>query len=156
MSKVDRECGECEVCCVVLKVPDIGKAAKVPCHLLNRTGPGCSLHGSKLQASICREWQCLLKQGTTSIEARPDRVGIVTYLSADRSLCIHEFRPGSFESRPHLKEEVLKISDHTGIKAQILHSNGDKTLVVPKKNKDMYGQLNKIVTVCEKASNESK
>ena len=155
MIKGERQCGECEVCCVALKVPDIGKEARSPCHLLNRKGPGCSLHGSKLQPRICDVWQCLWRKGEVSIDARPDRVGIVSYIGADQSLCIQEVKDRAFKVYPHFKEEVLKMSDRTGINAEILHHNGDKTLVVPKKNAGMYKELDHIIKECEKANNES-
>ena len=156
MTKDIRHCGECEVCCVALEVPDIGKDARVPCHLLNRAGPGCSLHGSKLQPAIYNTWQCLWKKGEVSYDARPDRVGIVSYVGSDQSFCIQEVKDRAFKMYPQLKEEVLKISDSTGINTQILHHNGDKTLVVPKKNKDMYDGLHKVVSACKKVSNESE
>lgn len=156
MSKVGRECGECEACCVVLEVPDIAKAAKVPCHLLNRTGPGCSLHGSKLQPHVCNTWQCLWRKGETSIDARPDHVGIIAYTGSDQILHLQETKNRAFKIYPQLKEEVLQISDHTGMNAQMIYFNGDKTLVIPKKNKKMYDMFDKLTTECEKVSNESK
>jgi hypothetical protein len=51
-----RECGACDVCCVVfeIQVPSIAKPAGVPCRHL--TKGGCAIYESR--PDMCRHWLC--------------------------------------------------------------------------------------------------
>ena len=142
-----RECGECEVCCVSLKVPDLNKDAGIPCQFLKRPGHGCSLHGTKLQADVCNTWKCFWKRGELDEHHRPDKVGMVAFYSRESELhprgviSLQEVESGSFQHNKEAKEAVLQISDRVGIPTVLRPISGDKVLVVPKKEGSLYQQL---------------
>lgn len=157
MSKEIRQCGECEVCCISLDVPDIQKKAGVPCHLLNKKGYGCSIHNSSLQADVCRTWQCLWKKGIGDVGDRPDNIDVISYITIHDNICIQETKKGAIEKNPKALEAALKLCDITGRCGQIIYKGGVKTLVVPQKNKKLYRDFGKVVNEFhERADNESQ
>ena len=76
----DRSCGDCTVCCTVLKVdtPDFRKPAGLSCiHLTSR---GCGIHA--VRPSICRTWFCAWRRVARMPDAaRPDRSGLLVSLN---------------------------------------------------------------------------
>jgi hypothetical protein len=76
----DRVCGDCTVCCTVLKVdtPDLKKSAGVPC--VHQCSNGCGIHD--VRPKICRTWFCAWRRVASMPDgARPDRSGIVVSLN---------------------------------------------------------------------------
>jgi hypothetical protein len=74
----ERQCGGCQVCCVVLEIqdPSLNKPAGTPCQHLN--GQGCSIYEWRPQP--CRNFLCLWRLLPTLPENwRPDRSGIFIY-----------------------------------------------------------------------------
>jgi hypothetical protein len=73
-----RECGACDVCCVVfeIQVPSIAKPAGVPCRHL--TKQGCAIYEHR--PDMCRAWLCgwRLIPGLPE-NWRPDLSGILIY-----------------------------------------------------------------------------
>lgn len=73
-----RECGACDVCCVVfeIQVPSIAKPAGVPCQHLTRGG--CAIYEAR--PDMCRHWMCgwRLIPGLPE-NWRPDLSGILLY-----------------------------------------------------------------------------
>jgi len=76
----DRACGDCTICCTVLKVdtPDFKKAAGTPCaHLASH---GCGIHA--VRPHICQTWFCAWRRvAGLPDETRPDRSGLLVSLS---------------------------------------------------------------------------
>ncbi|WP_375383374.1 YkgJ family cysteine cluster protein [uncultured Sphingomonas sp.] len=76
----DRTCGDCTVCCTLLKVdaPNFKKPAETPCaHLASR---GCGIHA--IRPGICRTWFCAWRRiAALPEEARPDRSGLLVSLN---------------------------------------------------------------------------
>lgn len=76
----NRECGECSVCCISLRIQEanLKKAADVRCH--NLSDSGCGIYTER--PSVCRNWYCgwrlipLLGE-----EWRPDKSKILIKLS---------------------------------------------------------------------------
>lgn len=143
----ERECGDCEVCCVALNVPDLKKSAGVACRFLNKPGHGCSLHGTSLQANVCRDWQCFWKKGYLHKDHRPDRIGFVSYMNGEgTAMSIVETIPGAIKENARAREEVLKYSDATGMSVSMTCIDGDKMMVVPKTSNDgLYDRLDHII-----------
>jgi uncharacterized protein len=55
MTRLDkRQCGPCTVCCTELKIPQLGKEARVPCQHL--ASSGCGIYAGRPQ--VCREFLC--------------------------------------------------------------------------------------------------
>lgn len=75
----DRACGECTMCCTILKVDtaDIRKPAGTRC--VHLAAHGCSIHADR--PHICRTWFCAWRrvEGLPD-EARPDLSGILVSL----------------------------------------------------------------------------
>lgn len=75
----DRECGDCTVCCDVLKIdtPDLQKSADTRCTHLG--AHGCAIHA--VRPSICRAWFCGWRRSAAMPDtARPDRSGLLVSL----------------------------------------------------------------------------
>lgn len=92
-------CGGCTACCTLLAVPELSKAAQVPCREAYKTG--CRSYATR--PGSCREWSCLWAQGLVPTDAanRPDRMGMVFELRvvAGRPIVIaYEVRAGSSET----------------------------------------------------------
>ncbi|HVW75065.1 MAG TPA: hypothetical protein VHC39_15620, partial [Rhizomicrobium sp.] len=72
----DRECGNCTVCCVALRVDDPGlkKPAGEPCRHLGQQG--CTIYQTRY--AICRSWMCGWRlQPELDDSWRPDRSGVL-------------------------------------------------------------------------------
>jgi len=105
-----RVCGDCSLCCTVLRVDELRKLGGVPCPELRspaaarELGGGCGIHTSR--PAICRGYRCLWLQGGLDEEDRPGRLGAVLDLvtrGAETRLEIHEAEPGTFDRSPRLR-----------------------------------------------------
>jgi hypothetical protein len=79
-----RQCGDCQLCCVLLPVPPLGKAAGQRCKH-QRHHKGCAIHARLAQVvPECRLWNCrwLLNNDTADL-SRPDRSHYVLDLVPD-------------------------------------------------------------------------
>jgi hypothetical protein len=69
-----RQCGSCTLCCKLIPVEELHKAAGQRCQHV-RAGKGCSIYARR--PFSCREWSCLWLKGTENGEplalSRPDR-----------------------------------------------------------------------------------
>jgi len=77
-AQLERQCGGCQVCCVVFELhdPDAGKAAGEPCR--NLCPQGCAIYERRPQ--VCRDWLCVWRLLPTLPEHwRPDLSGILLY-----------------------------------------------------------------------------
>lgn len=106
MPDTGRNCGECALCCTVLRVDELDKPARVPCEKL-REAPrsGCSVYDTRPR--ICRSYKCAWLLGSFGDEDRPDHLGAVLDLEfrGDRLwLQIKEARPGALERSDRLRQ----------------------------------------------------
>lgn len=73
-----RHCGNCTLCCKLVPVEEIGKAAGHRCKH-QRYGRGCMIYA--VRPTSCREWSCMWLAGVDEegplALSRPDRVGYV-------------------------------------------------------------------------------
>ena len=103
-----RSCGECSLCCTVLRVDELRKLGGTPCRALARApAHGCSIHATRPE--ICRTYRCLWLQGAFEEEDRPDRLGAVLDLLGDAGvarLAVREASPGAVDRSPRLREIV--------------------------------------------------
>ena len=105
MPDTGRSCGDCALCCSVLRVDELDKPARTPCQQLRSDGPGCSIYSTR--PAICRDYKCAWLLGSFGDEDRPDQLGAVLDLEfrGDRLwLEIHEASPGAFERSDRLQE----------------------------------------------------
>ena len=99
-----RRCGPCSLCCTLLRVDELAKAAGSPCPKL-RTAGGCGIHPSR--PGICRAYRCAWLEGRFGEADRPDRLGALVDFAprgASVELVIVESRPGVFQRSRRLRE----------------------------------------------------
>ncbi len=113
-----RDCGDCNVCCTIMPVPQLQKPAGVECKDWDkdRVGGGCKVYATRPQ--VCRQWACVWRSGSNLLEPedRPDRLGIM--LDTMRqipgkpfvdAILVYETRPGGFqEAMPTIRKLALK------------------------------------------------
>ncbi len=78
-----RECGDCTICCMVLRIdaPTLDKPADTPCR--HSTGTGCGIYATR--PDVCRDWFCGWRRNAAMPEAaRPDRSGLLVSLDLNR------------------------------------------------------------------------
>ena len=69
-----RQCGPCTVCCTELKIPQLGKEARVPCRHL--AGSGCGIYAGR--PDVCRQFLCGWRLfDDMSDDWRPDLSGVM-------------------------------------------------------------------------------
>jgi Fe-S-cluster containining protein len=123
MSPTGRICGDCDLCCTVLRVDELAKRARQPCDKLRTDGPGCSIHQTR--PDICRGYTCAWLQGSFGDDDRPDRLGAVLDLlwRGDRLwLEIHLASPEAWERSDRLRG----IADEYREVALVRISNADR------------------------------
>ncbi len=114
-----RACGECSLCCTILRVDELAKPAGRDC-AHQRGARGCAIHATR--PPICRAYRCLWLQGGLEDDERPDRTGGVVDLETTGvglRLAIREARPGAFDASPalqaiaarHRESMPVRISD---------------------------------------------
>lgn len=112
-----RRCGECSLCCVVLRVDELAKLGGTPCPELGPPGSGCSIHASR--PGICRRYRCLWLRGWFEDDDRPDRLGaLLDYDPAGGHprLAIREARAGVFEESARLKEIAERMREQMPVR----------------------------------------
>ena len=93
-----RTCGDCSLCCLVLRVDELGKLGGTPCVHQDIGTKGCSIHARR--PGICRAYRCLWLSGGLEDDDRPDRLGAVLDVVAEGPVVrleIRESRPGVFD-----------------------------------------------------------
>jgi hypothetical protein len=99
-----RACGECSLCCTLLRVDELAKLGGTPC-VHQRAEGGCAIHPRR--PGICRRYRCLWLSGALDAGDRPDRLGAVLDLASRGGLpelVVHEREPGAFDASPRLRE----------------------------------------------------
>lgn len=97
-----RSCGTCSLCCTVLRVDELGKRAGDDC--THQCGDkGCGIYETRPQ--ICRNYQCLWRQGGLEDDERPNATGGIVDLETvgiGLRLGIRVRNRGDFERSPRL------------------------------------------------------
>lgn len=119
MPETGRSCGECEACCVLMGVKEIGKYPGQEClHQLG--GKGCSIYSTRPES--CQKFMCLWLQadpkGILQDKDRPEKCGVMLLVSGDHSAftkgtgiqvtIAHEVAPGAF-GRYHGERLINKL-----------------------------------------------
>jgi hypothetical protein len=71
-----RQCGDCQLCCFIMPILEIGKKAGVRCSN-QKFGTGCKVHGTQAQPRSCQAWSCWWLMNPAFDLPRPDRAGYV-------------------------------------------------------------------------------
>jgi len=101
-----RRCGDCTLCCTVLRVDPLAKLGGIPCSQLAdpAEGGGCAIHATR--PAVCRAYRCLWLQGGLEEAERPDRLGAIVDLRPSAEgvrLSIRQAAPGAFDASPALQ-----------------------------------------------------
>lgn len=116
-----RGCGSCSLCCIALRVDELGKLAGEPCPKLGQGG-GCTIHATR--PPVCRAYQCSWSKGRFDESDRPDRLGAVVDF-APSGLALHlvvvEAEPGAFERSPRLQAIAERHRDHMDVRVTDTH-----------------------------------
>jgi len=78
-----RTCGDCQLCCKLLPVKEIGKLANTRC-AHQRTGKGCMVYNTMRMPFSCKVWNCrwLVNDDADDLK-RPDRSHYVIDIMPD-------------------------------------------------------------------------
>lgn len=78
---ITRSCGDCQLCCTLVPVRELGKGANARCGY-QRFAKGCTIYDRRPMP--CRLWSCRwLTDSTTIAMRRPDRAGYVIDMMPD-------------------------------------------------------------------------
>lgn len=73
---MNRQCGDCQLCCKLMPVGELGKRAGTRCEH-QRAGKGCQVYTSPAMPASCRLWSCRWINGSAPGLRRPDRTHFV-------------------------------------------------------------------------------
>ena len=97
-----RQCGDCQLCCKLVPVKELGKLANTRC-AHQRTGKGCMIYNTRRMPFSCQVWNCRwLVEDDTADLSRPDRSHYVIDIMPD-------FVTMSDENGPVAKIPVLQV-----------------------------------------------
>lgn len=83
MDPVVRRCGSCTLCCKLLPVRELAKAANTRC-CHQSTGRGCRVYSTPAMPRSCKLWNCRWLTGEKTADlSRPDRTGYVIDIMPD-------------------------------------------------------------------------
>ncbi|MFN3806390.1 hypothetical protein [Asticcacaulis sp.] len=103
-----KACGECNLCCKVYDVEDVGKKAGTLCHH-TRESDGCSIWG--LHPQICQDFKCLwLKHDDLNGLWRPNTAGFVLRLEPNGTTLnvdVDPARPDAWRQAPYYAQFKL-------------------------------------------------
>lgn len=105
MRDAKRSCGECDLCCTVLRVDELGKLGGRCCEHQRGGGKGCGIYENR--PNICRSYRCLWLKGGLEASDRPDQIGAVIDLCVGEGpayLGIRQLHEGRFEASSRLQE----------------------------------------------------
>jgi len=111
-----RECGECSLCCTVLRVDEIAKLGGTTCQHV-RAGGGCSIHARR--PGICRGYECMWLRGKFRDEDRPDRLQAVLDLVPSGEtvrLSIRQATPNVFDASRRLQEIAAEFREQMPVR----------------------------------------
>lgn len=73
MNKLERECGDCKVCCFTGGVPDLEKPPHKHCKF--ECDKGCSIYGKPERPEICNTFKCAYLSGF--VDEKPSECGVL-------------------------------------------------------------------------------
>jgi hypothetical protein len=119
-----RECGDCQACCELVGVQELGKPYAAKCE--HQCTTGCAIYAARPLS--CRQWECHWKLfHDLQPEWRPDKSGIMMHLAGidenwtQIGLFVYECWEGAVKTMPHgLAEWIDNYSRERGRKVIIV------------------------------------
>ncbi len=99
-----RPCGDCGMCCKMVAVPELDKAAGVRCRHFAKA-QGCAIQATK--PGSCRAYQCIWTYAAPLDDSwRPDRAGFILQPGAGNTLDVlpHPAAPNSWRAEPYYSQ----------------------------------------------------
>lgn len=78
LDMLTKSCGECDVCCRVLEVRELGKPEYTDC-AHRKKGGGCGIWTDPSRPDVCGSWNCAFLYGWIPDHLRPDKSGVMLY-----------------------------------------------------------------------------
>ena len=124
----ERSCGECTLCCTLLRVDELRKLGGTACAMLRAAPapPGCGIYPRR--PAICRAYACLWLTGALDEADRPDRLGAVLDVATEAGvtrLRVHEARPGAYDASPRLREIAARYRESMPVRISDAARAGD-------------------------------
>lgn len=143
-TREQRHCGDCQACCTILKVDEIGKPAYTTCEA--QCEGGCGLYGRRPPA--CATFECLWFQGLWGDTVRPDRFGLMFSMVPASKLLAHltgwaDDAPIAWEVEPGASDEpgpramLAALSDHSPV--FVAKADGTRRIVAREKRYQQEG-----------------
>jgi hypothetical protein len=107
---LDRTCGTCHACCIVLGIEELKKHTNQACKHLDGRDPEhrCSIYDRRPKA--CSEYTCAWRQGLFEEDFSPQQVGFVaTAYEQGWSLMVFDARKAGGLAAGHVKTAVQRI-----------------------------------------------
>ena len=114
-----RSCGECNLCCIVLDVPELNKVRGIQCpHSVK--GVGCQIYDTRPQA--CVDFQCAWLQGDMEMDMMPHKQHVMIEKLPDVPVVLAMIEPNYHNVLRTLKEKLDPTYGSNGI--AVVASNG--------------------------------
>ena len=136
---IQRQCGECNACCIAPEVESLGKPDWERCkHLV---GGGCDIYGN--HPDDCKQYLCGWRQGLGEDEHRPDKIGVMfSALSSDivgDHIIIHEIEDGAI-NKVWVREQIRNLGSKLPV-FKVLPNRSRQLLVA---NKERWDEIKKL------------
>ena len=84
-----RQCGDCTLCCTVLRVPEFSKPEMQPC---KHCAVGCTIYVDRPRS--CRDFNCAWLMGDMDDDMRPDKSHVLIERLPDDTVVLAMVEPG--------------------------------------------------------------
>jgi hypothetical protein len=143
---INRECGDCTLCCKLVPVKELDKPASTRC-IHQRQIKGCLVYHTPKMPLSCHIWNCrwLVKNDTDDL-ARPDRSHYVIDIMPDFVIAVDDGKnikiqvvqvwvdanyPDAWKD-PRLKAYMMRRGEE-GIATMIRYNSNDAFIIIPPK-----------------------
>lgn len=141
------KCGDCNACCVVLGVTEIGKEEFQECpHIFWR---GCGIYDTR--PSECRNYKCLWLDSFSDegILLRPDHLGVILDVAEVKKLgvpvlVVREVRPKVFED-PNVQVLVKAAAKSINSLIYLRRGRGQASVIIPDWLSHLRGRITGLV-----------
>ena len=113
---MDRQCGECTLCCLVPEVPEMNKPINTMCKHCDK---GCTIWPDRPKS--CRAFDCAWLRGAMNDDMRPDKSHVAIEVLPDERVVLALIEPGYDHILSDLNEPLSEFTDR-GV--SIVASNG--------------------------------
>ena len=122
-----RECGNCNVCCIIGAVPELSKPAHTPCEYIEECNAGsCGIFDTLFLPKVCQDYECSWKRGYGAENDKPNMNKVMfsyNEIENQNYFTAIEVEEGAIKKARHM---VLDIAIKTHIPIIIVKHKGHK------------------------------